>query len=229
MALTLFESQAGLSQGRIEPSGTTPTDGDFVFCLGRDVAQGSLEDFEIGDFVGVQALIDMTTSPDFLRFQGRFRQPAGMLTREALPAPVSVERMTHGASPDLSSLTVATAFFGVQHLHQEVRLQGTGITTGRYRIANIVSPTVVELATNPLAAPGGPTVVDTLAVTVGCYWQFDLELDNRILFEYSVGRDGGTGRNIEMPNVVIPVFRFQPPPTVTPLLKCRLTLIEASL
>ena len=64
--------EPGITQGRIEPTGFVPPEGDFVFVLGRDVP-GRLENLEVGDFVEIKQSADFGADVNFVRFRGRIR------------------------------------------------------------------------------------------------------------------------------------------------------------
>ncbi len=61
MALSPFDHLLGIEQGRIEPQGVVPADGDFVFCLGADDQEIEF-DLNAGDFVQVAQTADFDTT-----------------------------------------------------------------------------------------------------------------------------------------------------------------------
>jgi hypothetical protein len=71
--LTAFTSRLGIGQGRIHPTGATPTDGDYVFVLGDD-EPGRFFELEEGDMVQVTQSLDMS-DVKLLRANLRFRMP----------------------------------------------------------------------------------------------------------------------------------------------------------
>ncbi|MBU1483172.1 MAG: hypothetical protein KKH12_16030 [Gammaproteobacteria bacterium] len=57
--LTLFESRVGQTQGRIQPDGVDPLEGEWAFVLGAD-QEGVLGEFADGDFAEVTQTVDVT-------------------------------------------------------------------------------------------------------------------------------------------------------------------------
>jgi len=216
--LTLFEVGAGEHQLRIEPQNSSPADGDYVFCLGSDLVLPPVEDFEIGDSVQVSGTYTLS-GEDFIKLQGRFRQPAGVPQKESLPGTPTVTRTTRGAKPDITRLNVATNFFDSSHNERDLDLQGTGIVDGTYKIAYVENPQQVVLKTSPLAAPGGPISVDTLAELVGAYWQLDIYRDTTPIYTASFGEDGIRQRDIDLPDITFQVSRLAGSITVKAILQ----------
>ena len=65
MSFSAFETALGLTQGRIQPTGESPDDGDFVFVLGSDT-EGRIENLSDGDDVFISQSLDVT-GIDFIR------------------------------------------------------------------------------------------------------------------------------------------------------------------
>jgi hypothetical protein len=208
MGVSLFEVDRGSSQLRITPGNTTPSDGDYVMCLGSDLELPPADEHRIGDILTIDGTVDLTTPADFMLLQARFRQPADMPAPVGLAGPVYVERAARGLAPDLSTITIGAAFFDQGNEDGDIRLAGTGIIAGLYRVAYIISPTEAALATHPLAAVGGPTLVDTTATLVGSRWLARVKFDGNTVLEYDVGRDGAQQRDILMPDLTINISRF---------------------
>lgn len=74
MALNPWTRELGTTQGRIQPSGWSPTQGDYVFCLGRDLP-GLFHTFAIGDKAELSQTADFGTTK-LVRLRTRLRPPA---------------------------------------------------------------------------------------------------------------------------------------------------------
>jgi hypothetical protein len=228
MGLSLFEIGAGSHQLRIQPNLAEAADGDWLFCLGSDLEFPPVEGFEIGDSVNISASMDLSANPDFVRIQARFRQPANMPIRETLPGTPTVTQYNRGGSPPVSVIDLATNFFdGAKHQQRSIRLEGTGINDGTYKIAFVVSPTQATLADNSiLGGPGGPVNIDTAAYMLGAHWSFIIDHDNSLTPLYSTevlggvaglssskgfGLDGGRERDYLMVNAAVVVKNLPNP------------------
>jgi len=75
MAVTALETRRGISQGRIEPSGTDPFEGLFVFVLGDDT-EGRFGDFTDGDWISLAQDVDLTGLDTVRLSMATFRTPA---------------------------------------------------------------------------------------------------------------------------------------------------------
>ncbi len=76
MALTAWNRELGTTQGRVDPEGFTPPQGEFAFVLGRDLP-GLLQTLEVGDFVEVKQTASFGDSK-LLRLRARMRPPASV-------------------------------------------------------------------------------------------------------------------------------------------------------
>ncbi len=77
--LNAWTRELGATQGRIVPVNFDPVDGDWVFCLGRDLA-GLEQDVNIGDFVQIEQTADFDTTEVVevsVRARGATALPAG--------------------------------------------------------------------------------------------------------------------------------------------------------
>lgn len=59
--LNAWTRELGATQGRIIPVNFVAVDGDWVFCLGRDLG-GLEQDLNVGDFVEIEQLADFDTT-----------------------------------------------------------------------------------------------------------------------------------------------------------------------
>lgn len=77
---TPWEARLGVSQGRIQPHGATPSDGSWLFVLGDD-QEGRTADLDVDDFVAVSQDVDLTGIDVVNLGQAEFRftdpSPAG--------------------------------------------------------------------------------------------------------------------------------------------------------
>ncbi len=71
MTFTPFTFAFGTRQGRIQPRGFDPPDGDFAMVLGSDLL-GDAAELEVGDSIEVNQSVDLTAGK-FLRAQLRLR------------------------------------------------------------------------------------------------------------------------------------------------------------
>ncbi len=76
MTFTPFTFAFGSRQGRIQPRGFDPPNGDFAMVLGSDLL-GDAAELEVGDSIEINQSIDLTTG-NFFRAQLRLRN-AGTL------------------------------------------------------------------------------------------------------------------------------------------------------
>lgn len=76
MALSAWNRELGTTQGRVDPQGYTPPQGEFVFVLGRDLP-GLHQKLEVGDFVEVKQTADFGDAK-FVRLRARLRPPASV-------------------------------------------------------------------------------------------------------------------------------------------------------
>ena len=74
MALTAWNRELGMTQGRIAPAAFTPPEGTFAFVLGRDLP-GLMQKLEVGDFVEVKQTADFGDA-NLVRLRARLRPPA---------------------------------------------------------------------------------------------------------------------------------------------------------
>ena len=77
MALTTWTRDYGVTQGRLDPSGWTPTSGDFAFVLGSDISK-RLETLNIGDYIEASQLGDLPNFAALLRVSVYLRPPTTM-------------------------------------------------------------------------------------------------------------------------------------------------------
>jgi hypothetical protein len=209
MPVTFWEAKAGTSQLRILPVNETADDGDYVVVLGSDNLPAPTEDFEIGDKVAISQSVTLDATSKKLLFHGRFRQPASLPVREQLPTPATVTRVARGVNQDISRVNVPSAFFDSdKHNGRSIRLEGTGITDAVYRIFVVESSTQAMLVGHPLAAAGGPTTVDTTQEVLGAHWLVRVLFASTEVFAFDVGLDGGSQRDIVLPDLAINVSKF---------------------
>jgi hypothetical protein len=80
MAFTPFDMEMGARQGRLKPSGWTPTSGEYAFVLGSNLP-GHIHRLEAGDHCEVSQEMDLT-GVNFIRARLRLRNasflPAGL-------------------------------------------------------------------------------------------------------------------------------------------------------
>lgn len=87
--LDAFSADPGLDAGRIVPSGVTPADGQFVFCLGHD-EPGFTAFLKPGDYVEVTQT-DALPAGNIMTFQARTRAPASVPTGYTWTASLRVD------------------------------------------------------------------------------------------------------------------------------------------
>lgn len=71
--MTVFDEQLGVRQGRIRPTTTPTTSGDWAYVLGSDV-EGYGGDLEPGDYAQISQAVDLTEAHVF-RADMRLRVP----------------------------------------------------------------------------------------------------------------------------------------------------------
>ena len=89
MALTAWNRELGLTQGRVAPVGFPPPQGEFVFVLGRDVP-GLRQRLDVGDFVEVRQTADFGDAK-LVRFRSRMRPPESIPAGLAWKASLSID------------------------------------------------------------------------------------------------------------------------------------------
>jgi hypothetical protein len=86
VALTAFDRELGTTQGRVEPVGFAPPQGEFAFVLGRDLP-GLTQKLDVGDFVEVRQTADFGDT-NLVRLRSRMRPsaavPAGLAWKASL-------------------------------------------------------------------------------------------------------------------------------------------------
>ena len=89
MALTAWNRELGTTQGRVDPQGFTPPQGEFVFILGRDLP-GLVQRLEVGDFVEVKQTANFGDTK-LVRLRARMRPPASVPAGVAWKASLRID------------------------------------------------------------------------------------------------------------------------------------------
>ncbi|MCI0635022.1 MAG: hypothetical protein L0206_14075 [Actinobacteria bacterium] len=89
MALTAWNRELGTTQGRVDPQGFTPPQGEFAFLLGRDLP-GLLQTLEVGDFVEVKQTASFGDAK-LVRLRARMRPPASVPAGVAWKASLRID------------------------------------------------------------------------------------------------------------------------------------------
>ena len=130
-----FDADLGLYQGRIQPTGTSSAEGDWVLCLGHDVSgtvRSLLADSPFGDFQNIARAVDFT-GDTYLTQQIYIRPPTSMpvglswvfsITAGADSYTVPIK--TGGRARQRIDLTAQVAHLGVSNLSYAIALVGPG-------------------------------------------------------------------------------------------------------
>lgn len=109
-----FTRGVGYGQGRIDPTGWTPADGSWCFCLGED-AEDLAYEFDSGDYVEVEQTADFGATT-VLAFRGRIRGPyygppghAWDFAIRIDAADRAVRRIEPGRTIDLADMIISVA------------------------------------------------------------------------------------------------------------------------
>jgi len=106
MGKSPFQMAYGVRQGRIQPSGYTPTEGVYAFVLGDELE--CTDDFEVGDSIQISQSVDLTAIR-LLRVDGKIRQPLMNAGRD-ISAQATLKRGgVVAAGDDLSALVAPVA------------------------------------------------------------------------------------------------------------------------
>ena len=89
MALTAWNRELGTTQGRVDPQGFTPPQGEFVFVLGRDLP-GLQQQLEVGDFVEVKQTANFGDTK-LVRLRARMRPPSAVPAGVAWKASLRID------------------------------------------------------------------------------------------------------------------------------------------
>jgi hypothetical protein len=89
VALTAWNRELGTTQGRVEPQGFVPPQGEFAFVLGRDLPRLT-QKLEVGDFVEVKQTADFGDSK-LVRFRARLRPPTSVPASVAWKASLRID------------------------------------------------------------------------------------------------------------------------------------------
>jgi hypothetical protein len=89
VALTAWNRELGTTQGRVDPQGFTPPQGEFVFVLGRDLP-GLQQRLEVGDFVEVKQTASFGDTK-LVRLRARMRPPASVPAGVAWKASLRID------------------------------------------------------------------------------------------------------------------------------------------
>jgi hypothetical protein len=89
VALTAWNRELGTTQGRVDPQGFTPPQGEFAFVLGRDLP-GLLQTLEVGDFVEVKQTASFGEAK-LVRLRARMRPPASVPAGVAWKASLRID------------------------------------------------------------------------------------------------------------------------------------------
>jgi hypothetical protein len=89
VALTAWNRELGTTQGRVQPQGFVPPQGEFAFVLGRDLPRLT-QKLEVGDFVEVKQTADFGDAK-LVRFRARLRPPTSVPAGVAWKASLRID------------------------------------------------------------------------------------------------------------------------------------------
>lgn len=141
-------ARVGIHQGRLEPVGFVPTEGDFAFVMGSDIA-GREREFSVGDQFDIFQSDTPIAAAKLIRFRGKWRGPSRM---PALAQAVELYALVDGQTllvdvdgGGQQTITFATAQF---------------VAIGAARADEVVVAINSQIsgATASVASPGAPQV-----------------------------------------------------------------------
>lgn len=172
-ALTAFDYELAIAEGRIEPANATPVNGDYLLCLGSDRLASQEHDLAFGDNAYVEQSIDVT-GINFINAVWRIRQPEDMPSTTTIPSPgVLFHNVLHFADPTkplgdhLLAIVSAADVFQTTDVHRIVQVSGATNpgNNGDKRITGVLSPRIaiiddgIVATQNPLPGPATATLL----------------------------------------------------------------------
>ena len=184
MALTPFDREFGSAQGRIQPTGVTPPEGDFVFVLGHDIP-GVEHDLTVGDEISISQLADFGADTLVCRVTVRTRPPDRM-PLESLAEPFALAdgqtllvSVDGGADQTVTFNTADFVAIGTARAYEvaaKIRATLTGADS-RTRVPNTVSIVSDKRGQGSSVAISGGTAAGTLGFT-GRAWRASMLIDS---------------------------------------------------